>query len=247
MKKSISFLAQIILYGIVLAALSPAGAGVWLVCRHGGLSLWQFLQNEALLKAFQNSLLVCFACIAGQLLIGIPAGWGLARYTFPGKKLLLFLCMLLILLPAQAMLLPQYFILRALGLLNSLWALILPGIFSPLGALIMRQGFLSIPLEQIEAAEALGAGSGTVLLKIALPQRRREVLLLCLVTLAEQWNQLEFPMAYIQSKEKYPLSVYLASGAVLDQAQLLAGSILAVIPLALVFGILLKAWGTRQK
>ena len=86
----------------------------------------------------------------------------------------------------------------------------------------MWHAFSGIPAEQIQSAEELGANEAQILFRLALPLCKRDVLLLCLVTLAEQWNQLEFSMAFLQSKENYTLSVYLATNAVSDTVQLLA-------------------------
>ena len=134
----------------------------------------------------------------------------------------LFFCLLVVTLPLQVLVFPLYQIFQRLGLLDTLWALILPGAFSPLGAILMWHAFSGIPAEQIQSAEELGANEAQILFRLALPLCKRDVLLLCLVTLAEQWNQLEFSMAFLQSKENYTLSVYLATNAVSDTVQLLA-------------------------
>ena len=151
----------------------------------------------------------------------------------------LFFCLLVVTLPLQVLVFPLYQIFQRLGLLDTLWALILPGAFSPLGAILMWHAFSGIPAEQIQSAEELGANEAQILFRLALPLCKRDVLLLCLVTLAEQWNQLEFSMAFLQSKENYTLSVYLASNAVSDTVQLLADCLFSLLPLCIVFAAFL--------
>lgn len=151
----------------------------------------------------------------------------------------LFLCLLVVTLPLQVLVFPLYQMFQRLGLLDTLWALILPGAFSPLGAILMWHAFSGIPAEQIQSAEELGANEAQILFRLALPLCKRDVLLLCLVTLAEQWNQLEFSMAFLQSKENYTLSVYLATNAVSDTVQLLADCLFSLLPLCIVFAAFL--------
>ncbi|MDY5922625.1 MAG: M56 family metallopeptidase, partial [Oscillospiraceae bacterium] len=151
----------------------------------------------------------------------------------------LFFCLLVVTLPLQVLVFPLYQIFQRLGLLDTLWALILPGAFSPLGAILMWHAFSGIPAEQIQSAEELGANEAQILFRLALPLCKRDVLLLCLVTLAEQWNQLEFSMAFLQSKENYTLSGYLATNAVSDTVQLLADCLFSLLPLCIVFAAFL--------
>ena len=151
----------------------------------------------------------------------------------------LFFCLLVVTLPLQVLVFPLYQIFQRLGLLDTLWALILPGAFSPLGAILMWHAFSGIPAEQIQSAEELGANEAQILFRLALPLCKRDVLLLCLVTLAEQWNQLEFSMAFLQSKENYTLSVYQATNAVSDTVQLLADCLFSLLPLCIVFAAFL--------
>lgn len=151
----------------------------------------------------------------------------------------LFFCLLVVTLPLQVLVFPLYQMFQRLGLLDTLWALILPGAFSPLGAILMWHAFSGIPAEQIQSAEELGANEAQILFRLALPLCKHDVLLLCLVTLAEQWNQLEFSMAFLQSKENYTLSVYLATNAVSDTVQLLADCLFSLLPLCIVFAAFL--------
>ena len=225
-----------------LGALAAAGIFLWPLARLALLSAggWGELlaQPGAFARAWGNSALVCLGSLAGQLLTGIPGAWGLARYRFPGRRALLVCCALLVLVPAQAMVLPQYLLLQKLGLLDSLWALILPGAFSPLGTLLLWRGFSALPRELVETARDAGAGLFGVLGRVALPLCRRELAAFFLLSLADSWNQLEQPMAFVRTESLYPLSVWLSTGAWQDPALLAAQCLLSLLPLALAFGVL---------
>ena len=198
-------------------------------------------ENPAFSAAFQNSVFLCLASLSGQLIVSILGGWGLARYHFPGKKVILFLCGVLMLIPTQALLLPQYLMLKPLHLLNRLWSLVLPLTFSPLGSLLLWHGFSAIPREEIESAEIAGANLFTVLHKIALPMCKREISMLVIISVSESWNLLEQPMAYIKTPTRYPLSVYLSTASITDPKQLLAACVLTLVPVAALFFALAKS------
>lgn len=237
MKKDITniLLKAILILGLI-SILLPMVMGVFTSLKHGPETYTRLLFHEPeFWQAYKNSIVLCFFSVCGQLIVGIFTGWGLARYHFPGKRWLILLGVVWILTPPQAVFLPQYDFAKAFGLLDSLWAVILPAAFSPIGMLIFYSGFSLIPREQLEAAEELGAGPITVLCKIALPQQKREIWAVILITFAEQWNQLELPMACIQTQSSYPLAVYMATNAIMDQPLLLAHCVLALIPVVFLF------------
>lgn len=194
-------------------------------------------QQTSFWQAYGNTLLVCAAALLLQFGIGILGGYALAKCTFPGKQLLFWMCVIAMLLPVQALILPQYLMLDYLQLLDTPLALILTGGFSPFGVLILWYGFDEIPQETIEAAYCEGAGAGRILFQIALPMAKPYLAALLLIALGELWNMLEQPMAFLKTPVNYPLSVYLAqipaSAAMLRYTECL----LAVLPLLLVFGV----------
>ena len=206
----------------------------------GGGYVALFSADNPLWIAYRNSLYVCTLSLTGQLVTSILGGWGLAKYQFPGRGVLLFSCVILMMLPVQAVLLPQYLLLRSLGLLDTLWALILPGMFSPLGTVLLWHGFSKFPNEIVEAAASEGAGWFVTLWRIVLPECKRELSVLILVSLADSWNLLEQPMAYIKTTENYPLSVYLSTAAISDLSQRAAACIAALIPIFVIFLLLVR-------
>ena len=118
---------------------------------------------------FWNSVKITSGALFGELLVGMPAAWGFAKYDFPGKKILFFLYITLMMMPFQVMLLGNYLVLDQFGLLDSLWGIILPAVFSTFPVFIMYRFFESIPLALLEAARIDGAGELRLFFMIALP------------------------------------------------------------------------------
>lgn len=117
-----------------------------------------FLAQEQYLLRFWKSLGLCLCITAGQVVVSTLAGYGFAKCRFPGKNVLFFLLMVLMIMPLQVTLVPNYIMLDKLGLLDTYYALVLPMIFVPLGTFIMTQSFQAVPNEIIEAAGWTAAG-----------------------------------------------------------------------------------------
>ena len=142
----------------IAAALIPT---IWLVilCAQNPEGAREILWEEPFtLYRFWNSLLLCSAITLGQMLVSCWAGFALAKYPIPGKGYLTTLLVILMLLPLQVTLVPSYLILDALGLLNTIWALILPSVFSPFGTVVMWITFRAVPEDLLDAARLDGAG-----------------------------------------------------------------------------------------
>lgn len=110
------------------------------------------LEEPQFFMVFWNSVKIVVGVVAGQLLFGVPAAWGFARYEFRLKKLLFFIYIILMMLPFQVIMLSQYLVLRELSLLDSLWAIILPGAFSTFPVFVLYNFFRAIPESIMESA-----------------------------------------------------------------------------------------------
>jgi multiple sugar transport system permease protein len=141
----------------------------------------------------------------------------------------------LILLPLHAILVPNYIVFDALGLLDTWWPLIVPGILTPFGALLMTQVFRSVPNEIIEAARLDGAGTLRVIVQIVSPIGKGGLVSLVLLTFIDAWNMVEQPVAFLSDPLKYPLSVFLAYFNMKDIALSFACGVLALLPGLLLF------------
>ena len=171
------------------------------------------------------------------------AGYAFARLQFPGKNVIFILFLSVLMIPSQLFLLSQYEIMQSLGLLNTVAALALPGIFSAFGTFLMRQFFMQLPQELDDAARLDGANPFQVFWRIMLPLAKNGMLALGILTAIWSWNDLLWPLVVNNDPEKMPLSAGLATlqGQFLTNYPILmAGSVLASIPMILLFVIFQK-------
>ena len=176
--------------------------------------------------------------VVGQVLVAALAGYAFARLRFPGRNLLFALFLLMLMVPSQLFLLGQFELMKGLGLLNTLPALAIPGIFSAFGTFLMRQAFMTMPKEYEEAARIDGAGTLRIFWSIMLPMARSMVAALAVLTSLYSWNDLLWPLIVAPSGESRPLPVGLASlqgqfGT--DYPTLMAGALICTLPLVIVF------------
>ncbi|WP_369199821.1 carbohydrate ABC transporter permease [Streptomyces sp. PU-14G] len=185
-----------------------------------------------------NTVLMTLLRTAAQLLLCSMAAYAFARIAFPGRGALFLGFLAVLMVPSQLFLLPQYQIMQDLGWLNSLQALVVPGMFSAFGTFLLRQFFLGLPTELEEAARLDGANPFTVFWRIALPLARPGLLALGILTFLWSWNDLMWPLVVNTDPSQMPLSAGLATlqGAHLTEYPvLMAGSVLATLPVIVVF------------
>ena len=189
-----------------------------------------FLGTPQYLLRFWKSLGICLAIVAGQLVVSVLAGYGFAKCDFPGKNILLFILMILMVLPLQVTLAPNYIMLDKLGLLDTYYALILPSIFIPLGTFILTQSFKSVSDDIIDAAKLDGCGLFSLLMRIILPMNTSGLVCVTLLSFLDGWNMVEQPIAYIKDFLRYPISVALAYVPPADPTLQLVCCIMVVLP-----------------
>ena len=189
-----------------------------------------FLGSAQFLTRFWKSLFLCLCIAAGQVAASTLAGFGFAKYSFPGKHLVFFLLMILMIMPLQVTLVPNYIILDKMGLMNTYRALALPAIFVPLGTFIMTQSFKSIPNEILEAARLDGCGVMGLLTRIAVPMNKSGLICTMLLSFLDGWNMVEQPMVYIEEFRDLPIAVALASVPPENPTVQLVCCILVILP-----------------
>lgn len=193
------------------------------------------LDTPAFFAVFWNTCLLAFPQVAGQLLVAAPAAWALARLPFRGKRLLLPLYIVLMLMPFQVTMAPSYFIFSRLGLMDTVWAVILPGIFSAFPVFIMTKGFEAIPRELLEAAKLDGATPWQTFWRVGLPLGRPGVLAALVLGFLEAWSAVEQPMNFLKSQDHWPLSLFLPSITGENLAFAMGASLIALIPAVVIF------------
>lgn len=166
------------------------------------------IEDLEILRYFINSVKYAALIIAGQFLV-IPAmAYALSRFRFPGRDILFFLIIVLMLLPFQVTMVPNVLMLRTLGMMDTIWAIILPMVISPFYIFLLRQYMVSLPEELIEAAQIDGAGTLRCFVYIVLPICKPILGAAFALSFADCWNMVEQPLTYLTSNTlAYPLSV----------------------------------------
>ena len=190
------------------------------------------------LNQFWNSVLITVIRTIGQVVLCSLAGYAFARMHFRGRGALLAVVLSILMVPGQIYLLPQYQLIQGMHLLDTTWGIVLPGIFSAFGTFLMRQFFLSLPVELEEAARLDGCSQFGVFWRIVLPLAKPALATLAIFTLLGSWNDLIWPLISISDDRWYTLQLGLANfqGTRRTQWQLLmAGNVVATVPLVAFF------------
>ena len=194
------------------------------------------LDSPEFFVMFWNSILITFGVLGGQFVAGTMAAWGFARYEFPCKRGIFLLYIVLMLLPFQVLMLSDYLLLDRLRLLDSLWAIILPGMFSTFPVFIMYRFFAEIPDSLIESARLDGAREWQLFWYLALPMGSSGIIAALVLGFLEYWSLIEQPLTFIKDKSKLPLSVFLPDLTMTGKAGFLfAVSVVTFLPAIIVF------------
>jgi multiple sugar transport system permease protein len=188
-----------------------------------------------------NSAVITIGRTLGQLVTCSLAAYGFARFHFPGRNIIFALCLGLLMVPFQAILIPEYLLLRGLGWLNTFFALIVPGTFSAFAMFLLRQAFLQIPVELEESAMIDGANPLEVLWHITLPLSVPALTAFAVITVQAAWNDFLFPLVVANRQETRVVTI----GISLLQGQrdtpwnlMMMGSLLATLPMVILFLLL---------
>ncbi len=190
-----------------------------------------------------NSFLALVLRVAGQLLVASLAAYVFARLRFRFRGPLLAGFLVVLMVPPQLFVIPQYEVIRTMGWLNSVQALALPGMFSAFGVFVLYQFMRTLPTELDEAARMDGANPLQIYLRIILPLCRPALAALTILTSLFSWNDLLWPLIVNTVPDRMTLPVGLATlqGAQgTDYPVLMAGSLLTILPMVLVFVLLQK-------
>lgn len=189
---------------------------------------------------FMNSLIVAVITTFGQVIIASMAGYAFARLKFKYRDLLFLIILVTMLVPPQVNIIPLFFLMRELHLIDTYQALILPGLFGGFGVFMMRQYFLSLPKDLEESAVIDGCNFFETFFKIALPLALPAVATLAIFTFVSSWNSFMWPLIVTNSEGMRTLPVGLAifKGSFREVTlwgELLACSVICTLPVAGVF------------
>lgn len=184
---------------------------------------------------FWNSVRLVIGILAGQMLVGVPAAWAFASYRVRGSRTLFVLYVVLMLLPFQVTMLSSYLVLDRLSLMNTHLAILLPAVFSTFPIFLSYGGFRAIPMQLLEAARIDGAGELRIFFTIGLPLGKSGLLSAIVLGFLEYWNMMEQPLAFLEDKALWPLSLYLPEISWMQAGFALCASFITLIPAAFVF------------
>jgi multiple sugar transport system permease protein len=188
---------------------------------------------------FANSAIVAVATAVGNMVFCSMLGYALAKLQFPGKRLVFVLVLGTLMVPGVVTFIPLFVLTTNLGLTNSLPGMFLPYLAGPFGVFLMRQYILGLPDELIQAARVDGASELRIFFSIILPLCGPAVATLGILTFLTSWNNFLWPLVVATDESKFTLPVALALFAVGQNATkyglLLAGSVVVVLPVLLVF------------
>ncbi len=194
-------------------------------------------------RMYLNSIINAAVIVAAQLLFCSMAAYAFGRIAFPLRDVIFWLLLAVLMIPGSFFILPQYLIIQNLGLLNSLPALFLPNLFSAFGTFLLRQFFMALPKDLEEAAYLDGCNHFMIYSRIMLPLVKSGLIALGILTLRYAWNDLMWPLIVNTSSTKMTLTAglsYLSGQYTNDYPAVMAGSVMAVLPLLILYAIFQK-------
>ena len=198
----------------------------------------QIWERIPLLLYAGNTLKVALIVTVGQLATSSLAGYAFARLKFPGRDKLFFVYIATMMIPGMVLLIPNFVVMRNLGAINTHWALILSAVGSAFGTFLMRQFFLSFPSELEDAAKLDGCNPFMFYWHILLPNSKPILTTLGLMAFQNIWNDFQWPLIVLNDESKRTLQLglsYLMSEYYTEWTLLMAGAIITLLPIILLF------------
>ena len=198
---------------------------------------WKVLVvDTSVLHMFAMSVFYTVMILLGQAVFVPMLAYALSRFQFKGRNIVFMAILLLMLLPYQVTMVPNVLTLRRMGLMNTVWAVILPLWFAPFYVFLLRQFMASLPNELFEAAQVDGAGTIRCYFHVALPVCRPAIGAALALSFADCWNLVEQPMTYLSQKtELQPLSVMFNQLVSQSTGVEFAGAVIYILPALFVY------------
>lgn len=193
------------------------------------------IMNSDYLLKFWTSVRLTVPITVFQLLIAILTSYGFSRYPGKIKNLIFFAYIILMIMPYQVTLVPNYLVAEKFNLLNTNKAVILPAIFSPFSIFLLTKVMRRIPVSYVEAAKLDGAGEFRILTKIYLPLCKSALVSIAMLVFIDYWNMVEAPLVLMKDPEMHPLSVFLSQINTEDVGLAFAVGVVYMIPTILMF------------
>ena len=163
-------------------------------------------EEASMLRAFANTLYIALFSIIGQMFISSLAAYSFAKINFKGKQVVFMLFLSSRMVPSQLTIIPRFMLFKTIGLYNNLWAIILPAFFGATSIFMLRQFYMGLPNDLIEAAKIDGAGHLRIFLRIMLPLTKAALMSLIILAFISSWNEYMAPLIFLVKKELYTVS-----------------------------------------
>ena len=169
------------------------------------------IRSPDYLLKFWNSVILVVPIVLLQLVVASVTAYGFTRWRGKVRSFLFFFYVILMLMPTQVTLVPNYLVSDWIGLLNTRWAIILPGTFAPFSVFLLTKSMRRIPASLIEAAKLDGSSEWQIFKDICLPQCRSALYSIAILVFIDYWNMVEQPIILLPNADLQPLSVYLST------------------------------------
>jgi len=204
-----------------------------------------FLYDENFPRWVLNSIFVCITGTALNVVLNSMAGYSLARLSFRGKNIIFYIILASIMVPSQVLLIPNYLIIRNLGLLNSYRAVILPAAVNATYIFMMRQFYINFPKNIEEAAFIDGLGRLSTFFRISIPLAKSAIATQSVFIFLGFWNEFLKPKLYLSDPSKYTLTVGIQSmmsrySGITQWDEVMAASVISLIPILFIYVVLNK-------
>ena len=193
------------------------------------------LKSPDFLYKFWNSVILVAPIVLAQLMVASVAAYGFTRWRGKIRDTIFFAYVILMLMPYQVTLVPNYLVSDFLGLLNTRWAIILPGAFAPFSVFLLTKSMRRIPASLIESAKLDGAGEWHIFWNICLPQCRSALYSIAILVFIDYWNMVEQPLILLPDASQQPLSVYLSQINAGEIGIAFAAAVIYMVPGLLMF------------
>lgn len=223
-----ALLAIAVVTPVILTCIRSFGSGI---SEYADFLLWKPLY----LKSFMNSVIISGSAAVLSIVISVAAAYVFAKVRFRGSSVLFYVYIIVMMMPFQVTLLPQYIVSKMVNIYDTLLAVIIPAVFSPFAVFLLTQMMKTIPDEYIEAARLDTGSTVRIIWHIIIPVMRTGIICAFVLVFTENWNMVEQPLILLETFEKYPLSVMIADLTGRAGTGSLAASVIIMIPPLLLY------------
>jgi multiple sugar transport system permease protein len=193
-------------------------------------------------KFMGNSVIVATCRVVGEVITASLAAYAFARMEFRYKNIIFLLYLATMIIPHQMLLVPRFILYREIGIHDTLWALILPGMFTVFGTFLLRQFFMGIPKDLTDAAKMDGASEFQCYAQIVMPLAKPAIASLMILAFVWSWNDYETPLVMLTSESNFTIPIgltrYMDEGGGMSPSLAMAGAVSSIVPVMIVFLLL---------